>query len=448
MARSALTWMRAAAAVVALATPITAQQCYYPNGNKAPDTDKPCSSAAGSACCPDNWECLDNGLCHYPPDNLFGRYSCTDQSWKSPGCASNMCTYGMSVAGGESITQCSNHDNNWCCNADATHVNCCQESPSPRPFFALQDGRAYATIGRNQASTVVSLASITGLATGSGSDSKTSVPVTSATPSSNANANAASSHAPASSVAPFTSVQVSVSSGTAGIVTVRETIVVTPASSPGTANNNSSSSGGSTSNIGLIVGCAVGIPLALALLGIIIWMLRKRRQQKANSYKETAEMDGNGHGTPSFAGGAAAKLGKNDAYRHSRPGTAEIDSNPVGPGQSVSNIPGHAELESGADFRPGHGPAYAPHTVGLGGGTGDGRSTWGSAPPGYSPGTNQAAFAHAPAAAELDATNILPAINEKDAAPQQHQAYRPLQPAAELPTVKTPPEDVEKQMHR
>ena len=66
----------------------------YPNGKAAPPTEKPCSSAQGSACCPDNWQCLDNGLCHYPPDNLWGRYSCSDKDWKSPGCASNLCTYG------------------------------------------------------------------------------------------------------------------------------------------------------------------------------------------------------------------------------------------------------------------------------------------------------------------------------------------------------------------
>tara|TARA_R110002003_G_scaffold112_1_gene9560 strand:+ start:6536 stop:7234 length:699 start_codon:yes stop_codon:yes gene_type:complete len=232
------------------------------------------------------------------------------------------------------------------------------------------------------------------------------------------------------------------------LVTITQTVVTTPsAAAGGSTSNGSSSNGGSGTNIGLIVGCAVGIPLALALLGIIIWMLRKRRNQKKNAYKETPEMDGDSTGSPAFTGGAAAKLGKKDVYRHSRPGTSEIDSNPVGPGRPVSNIPGRAELDSGAGFQAGHGPAYAPDTVGIGGGNGDGRSTWGSAPPGYSPGMNQTGF-HQPAAAELDATNAaLPVISEKDA-PQQYQAYRPPQPAAELPTVKTPPEDVEKQLQR
>ncbi|KAF2629170.1 hypothetical protein BU25DRAFT_309024, partial [Macroventuria anomochaeta] len=76
----------------------------------APPTEKPCSTAEGSACCPDNWICLDNGLCHYPVHNLYERYSCTDKTWNSPGCPSNLCTYGGQASGVESITQCSNHD--------------------------------------------------------------------------------------------------------------------------------------------------------------------------------------------------------------------------------------------------------------------------------------------------------------------------------------------------
>jgi hypothetical protein len=114
MARSTLTLLRAAA-VVALATQTVAQTCCknivvredqsvthisadYPNGSAAPGTEKPCSNdKGGSSCCPDTWECLDNGLCHNPNGNLYGRYSCTDKDWKAPGCASNMCTYGMAL---------------------------------------------------------------------------------------------------------------------------------------------------------------------------------------------------------------------------------------------------------------------------------------------------------------------------------------------------------------
>ncbi|KAF2024190.1 hypothetical protein EK21DRAFT_79212 [Setomelanomma holmii] len=443
MARSTFTLLRAAA-VAALASQAVAQTCYYANGKKAANSEKPCSSAAGSACCPDTWQCLDNGLCYNPAEKIYGRYSCTDQSWDAPGCPSNMCIYGKksNTIGAEAITQCSNHNNQWCCDADRTNVNCCQESPSARPFFNLQDGRAYATIGSNQASTAPVLSSITGLWSGSATANAVSSTPAPSSGGSSGRASSATSRA-VSSAQPVTSEVVSVSSGSQGLVTIIQTIVSTPPA--GAANGTSSSSGGSSTNIGLIVGCAVGIPLALALLGIIIWMLRKRRNQKKTAYKETPEMDGDSTGSPTFAGGAAAKLGKKNVYRHSKPGTSEIDSNPVGPGRPVSNIPGRAELDSGAGFQPGRGAAYGPDTVGIGGGNGDGRSTWASPPPGYSPGMNQTGF-HQPAAAELDATTAaLPVINEK---PQQYQAYRPPQPAAELPTVKTPPEDVEKQLHR
>jgi hypothetical protein len=60
----------------------------------------------------------------------------------------------------------------------------------------------------------------------------------------------------------------------------------------------------------------------------------------------------------------------------------------------------------------------------------------------------QTGFHQQPVATELDGTSVMPVINEKVEAPQQYQAYRPPQPVAELPTVKTPPEDVEKQLQR
>lgn len=265
-------------------------------------------------------------------------------------------------------------------------------------------------------------------------------------PSSGAASSAASSAnaAQATSQAPFTSVSRSVSTGSAGAITYEKTVLVTPsaAAAPGASGApGTSTSGGSKSNLGVIIGCAVGIPLALALAGILIWLLRKRRnQRKAAAYNKTPEMEGSP--IQGFTGGAGAKLGK-DVYRHSRPGTAEIDGAPVGPVRPISNMPGRAELDSGAGFQPGNGPAYGPDTVGIGGGNGDGHSTRASAPPGYSPGQNQAAFAHPPNAMELADTSVLPVVNEKE---QTYQAYRP--PPAELPSVKTPPEDLEKQLRR
>jgi hypothetical protein len=61
-------------------------------------------------------------------------------------------------------------------------------------------------------------------------------------------------------------------------------------------------------------------------------------------------------------------------------------------------LPGKAELGGGPGFVPGTTPV-APHLLGVGGGTGTGMpqtpqttGSWGSAPPGYSPGQNQAAW--------------------------------------------------------
>jgi hypothetical protein len=360
----------------------------------------------------------------------------------------------MTVGGGESITQCSNHNNQWCCNADATNVNCCQEEPEPRPFFNLQDGVAYATIGSNQASSNPTVSTVTGLASsgaGGSSPSQTSRAGSSASAaastaeSSNAPSSAAGSARPASaSATPVTSVATSIRSASGGSApeTIYITNVITPTATPNASGGGEASSGGSGTNIGLIVGCAVGIPIALALVGILIWMLRKRRQAKAHPYKATPD----GSESPDIAAAALAGTKKQEIYRHSRPGTAEIDSNPVGPGRPNSTIPGKAELDSGAGFQPGTGVPFTPDTAFIGGGNGD-RSTWGASPPRYSPGQGQGSFAHDhEGAVELDSSMVMPVINEKSEHQLEYQSYRPPVNAVELNAVRTPPEDVEKQL--
>lgn len=375
----------------------------------------------------------------------------------------------MTASGGESITQCSNHDDKWCCNADATHVDCCQESPEPRPFFALQDGAAYATIGSMTASTAPNLAKFTGRASGSSSDddddddsssaSKTSAPQStnaasssgSGSSSSGALSEATATEEVASTGTPFTSVSISLSTGSTGVVSVPITNVITPTptstgnGTEGAANGDTNGTsgadadGGSSSNLGLIIGCAVGIPLGLAIIGLIIWLLRKRRQQKASAYHQTAEMDGD---NGSFVGAAAGKLGKKQKFRNSAAATAEIDGNPIGAGRPVSTVNGRAELPSGNGFQPGQGTPYGPDAVGIGGG--NGRNTWDTMPPQYSPGNHQTTFAY-PDATELADTSVMRSVNEKG---EPYAPYRPPHPVAEMPSVTTPPEDIEKQMQR
>ena len=352
----------------------------------------------------------------------------------------------MSAGGGESITQCSSHNNQWCCNADATSVDCCQEEPEPRPFFNLQDGVAYATVGSKEASSNPTISTVTGDATYGPSASS---PARSSTAASSSDVSSSATSTPPTSAptTPVTSIGTSVRSvsGGSGRETIYITNIVTPAAvaTADAAGTGSSSSGSSGSNMGLIIGCAVGIPLGLALVGILLWMLRKRRQQKDHPYKTTPD----GGDSPDMAPAALASPKKQEIYRHSRPGTTEIDSNPVGPGRPTSTIAGKAELDSGAGFQPGSGTPYTPDTAFIGGGSSN-RSTWGS-PPGYSPGQNQEPFAHnQERPVELDSSMVMPVINERSEAQPEYQAYRPPNPVAEMPTIKTPPEDIEKQLEK
>ena len=43
---------------------------------------------------------------------------------------------------------------------------------------------------------------------------------------------------------------------------------------------------------------------------------------------------------------------------------------------------------------------------------------------------------------------VMPVINERSEAQPEYQAYRPPNPVAEMPTIKTPPEDIEKQLEK
>lgn len=47
---------------------------------------------------------------------------------------------------------------------------------------------------------------------------------------------------------------------------------------------------------------------------------------------------------------------------------------------------------------------------------------------------------------ELDSSMVMPVINEKSEHQPEYQAYRPPNNAVEMNAVKTPPEDLEKQL--
>lgn len=391
----------------------------------------------------------------------------------------------MSAAGAEAVQQCSNHNNQWCCNANRVDVRCCDEEPEPRPFFNLQDGEAYATIGRNQASEAPNLATITGSAlSGSGGgnnprptstnnddDSSSDSPQTTESPSTDSNSD---SDSPSSSIrtTPLTTVQTSVISGSDGLSTAVRTSTIPPTetAASGESDPNSDNNDDGGSNIPLIVGCAVGIPLALAFIGIMIWLLRKRRAQETHQNLPSPDMYEN---NPSFAGGAnfgaetgaaaaAAMAEKNRHSAHSnapppRDGVSELMGQSVGPDRPVSTVKGYGELASGDGFAPGTVP-YGPNTVGVGGGTGTSNTSWGSAPPGYSPGQNQQAWANGrdPTAGLAEAPDTsVPRPGSGGAAAAgvteggRYIPYRPpqgtggaaLPDVAEMPAVQTPPEE-------
>jgi len=354
----------------------------------------------------------------------------------------------MKAAGGEAITQCSNHNDQWCCDANRVDVDCCQESPKPRPFFVLQNGQAYGTAGVSTGSGAPDLAKVTGLAEGSGSPSGSSSPSSTSPPSSSGSQSASTDTVPSSGSSdssgtsstapssPVTSVETRVSSGSAGPSTLVITTVLLP---PASSTSGPTPTPKSKSNIGLIVGCAVGIPLGLALLGILIWLFRKRAQQNRSPSSDNILASSNGPSSPEFVGGKKLGYGATK-YASNDPGVPELGGQGVGPERPISLIPGKAEMDSGAGFAPGTAP-HAPHLVGVGGGSGTGhtpQSSWGSAPPGYSPGMNENTWP--PAAQHTEGGRYIPYRPPPDHAAR---GLHNVPEMAELPSITTPPEVAE-----
>ena len=122
-----------------LLSTVFAQDCFYPNGSLSTgdSRESPCGGST-SICCPLNWECMSNGLCYYPPDDFYGRYSCTDETW---GACPDICTYDYNAYGGEAILQCSN--GKYCCDKDRS-FDCCTVDDTD--YFPLPAGKSIASI--------------------------------------------------------------------------------------------------------------------------------------------------------------------------------------------------------------------------------------------------------------------------------------------------------------
>jgi hypothetical protein len=60
-------------------------QCYAPDGTEY-NSDMPCDTGSfPTFCCPTGTTCYSNGLC-MNPGGLFGRGTCTDETYKSDAC--------------------------------------------------------------------------------------------------------------------------------------------------------------------------------------------------------------------------------------------------------------------------------------------------------------------------------------------------------------------------
>lgn len=336
MRRQCLVWWRPFV-IASCLTVATCTNCYYPNGDLSPsNNDQPCSTQKGASCCPLNWQCLDNGLCYYPPDNYYGRYGCTDQSWQSPYCPSGLCTNDLIAAGDEAIVQCSNKDNKWCCDGDRIHVNCC--SNDSLTYFDLPDGNVFATIGSGSTPTTAPVVNTF-------DSNPSSTAKSSAAKSSAAHSSAAPSSVTVDTAAAYTTIRTSLTTGSSGaIATVYITSAITPTATPTPAPH--------PSHTGLIVGCAVGIPLGLALLGLLAFLLRRRHNSPPS--------DPNDPNDAIYAGTYKAP------HRAQAQLPPELGGEPVGAGRPISVLKGRAELEG------------TPRSVAA--------SSSSSPPPGYSPG--------------------------------------------------------------
>jgi hypothetical protein len=154
-----------------------ADNCYYPDGKKASDAI-PCGNDS-PMCCPNDWQCLDNGLCSLSNQQsiLFGRYSCTSNPW-GDGCPRN-CVRDVSKMGNEAVVQCL--DGSWCCDTNHPEYSpggksCCDDDNkvtfdfgAGNVFAVIKDGSATATSGSSSTSVAPSSQSQPGAHSPSGS---------------------------------------------------------------------------------------------------------------------------------------------------------------------------------------------------------------------------------------------------------------------------------------
>jgi len=130
--------------------------CYLPDGSVAYG-DTPCGSSLPATCCAG--QCLSNGLCFTPLDNMLARSSCTDQSWKSSVCTS-YCK-GSNTNAFEPISPCGG--GLFCCGVGpgSGADECCSSGSG----FSLSDGNLVASPVAPVTITIVSTQVVTNVVT-------------------------------------------------------------------------------------------------------------------------------------------------------------------------------------------------------------------------------------------------------------------------------------------
>ena len=245
-------------------------------------------------------------------------------------------------------------------------MNCC--SNDSLTYFNLPDGKAFATIGSGSTPTTAPVVntfdSNPSSSAAKSSAAKSSAAHSSAAPSSvTAAASSAaqstsaaqdSTSPPTSSATAYTTIRTFLTTGSSGAVaTVYITSTTAPTASP------TPTSPPHPSHTGLIVGCAVGIPLGLALLGLLAFLLYRRRRNSPSS-------DPGGPNDAIYAGTYKAP---HQAQAQLPP---ELGGEPIGAGRPISVLKGRAELEgtprsvaeSSSSPPP---PGYSPGMMGAGG---------------------------------------------------------------------------------
>ncbi|KAK5111636.1 hypothetical protein LTR62_004740 [Meristemomyces frigidus] len=325
----------------------SAQDCYYPNGDLSP-TDAACSNETGSQCCPYQWDCLSNGLCHYfnqTDSSIFGRYTCTDQTWQSGNCP-QICTQNNTAPGDEALLQC----------ADGNYITL---SGFGIWNMARVDFKLISSLDASFSSTYTSSdTSSPMISSGAASTSPgqpTSTSATSTQQTSSTSGSSLQSPTPQSVLSTITSQSVTTgTNGAVSTVTLVSTLSPFVPSSAGPATPVPASSG---KNLPLTIGLAVGIPVAIlacALIAYLIWRQRKSTKEQAytspprSNDDEDAALEEDKYG---YQVGHVAPDGR----------APELDSYPVA--RRVSNrkseLEGsmHSVVSRDSPFLPGHSPA-------------------------------------------------------------------------------------------